>query len=312
MDLGSQIKAKAYNLGLDIIGIAPAGPIDPEDLQRLDHWVKAGYGAQLPFVLRTFQTRLEPTRLLPGARSVITVGIGFKPPHLPDPPPRPAGRVAMYALYKDYHLVLKAALQQLADALAQATSTRFRFKIAVDSSPVLERALAVRGGLGFICTNHMLANPMLGPTVFLGELITDLELTPDEPVEARCQQCGACVKACPTGGLVMDGPLDATRCINTWTIEWPGQIPDHIASAMGDRVYGCDACITACPLYLKAPAFLSPLLRFYPERRWLDLEKILAMDQDMFRRCCADSPILRLGLDRLKRNARICLQNIEC
>lgn len=312
MDLRSLIKAKAYDLGLDIIGVAPTGPINAGHLKRLDQWVQAGYGAQLPFILRTVQTRLDPARLLPGARSVIIVGIGFKPPYMPAPPSCPAGRVAMYALYQDYHLVLKAALQQLADALAQATSTRCRFKIAVDSSPVLERALAVSAGLGFICTNHMLAHPRLGPTVLLGELITDLDLAPDRPVDGGCQQCGACVKACPTGGLVMDGPLDATRCINTWTIEWPGEIPDHIASAMGDHVYGCDACITTCPLYKQAPAFSSRLLRFFPERRWLDLEKILTMDPDMFRRYFADSPILRLGLDRLRRNAMICLKNIRC
>ncbi len=310
MQIEDMIKAKANALGLDAVGITTARPLGLQELDLFNQWLVSGGAQVLPFMSHKPEARLDPTRLLPTARSVVVAGLAFKPATLSCPPlDRPYGQVALYAVYRDYHTVLRKALAQLASFIDDVTGQRHSFRIAVDSSPIMERALAVRAGLGLICTNHMLAHPVLGPAMFLAELITDLDLTSDGPMSGRCLQCMCCVHACPTGALHQDGFMDVTKCLNTWTIEHKGEIPQALATKIGKRVYGCDACITACPLYLQASPASSSLLEFHPEWAWLDLEWILAMSESEFARYFAGSPIRRIGLAQLKRNAKICTAN---
>jgi epoxyqueuosine reductase len=310
VDLRAAITEKAVHLGLDALGIAESGPVPPDHARALVAWLDAGYAGPMGFMQRHLAKRLDPGRLLPGARCVIAAAISYRPRGIPARPQQAvAGRVAQYALFDDYHTFLKARLRELASHIQSLVGGHVASEVCVDSSPVLERAFACRAGLGFIGRNHMLIHPRLGPQVFLGELITTVDLETDGPATGDCGDCDRCMRACPTDALRPDGFLDARRCINTLTIEQGQDVPPDLASMIGDRVYGCDECVTACPLQAQAPASTNQALGFHPERAWLDLHEILAMTPDTFAVRFSGSPILRIGVDRLQRNARVCLRN---
>jgi epoxyqueuosine reductase len=309
VDLRAAITEKAGQLALDAIGVAAAGPVSADHAEVLAAWLNAGYAGPMTFMERHLAKRLDPGKLLPGARSVIVAAISYKPRMIPGQPGQTSGRVAQYALFEDYHTFLKARLHELASMIQSLIGGRHPCKVCVDSAPVLERALACQAGLGFIGRNHMLIHPRLGPQVFLGELITTADLEIGRPATGGCGDCDRCVRACPTGALRPDGFLDARRCINTLTIEQADEIPPDLASQIGTRVYGCDECVTACPFQHRAPACANPAMTFHPELAWLDLQEVLAMTPEAFAATFAHSPILRIGLDRLQRNARICLKN---
>jgi epoxyqueuosine reductase len=310
VDLRAAITEKAVHLGLDALGIVESCPVPPDHARALVAWLGAGYAGPMGFMQRHLEERLHPGRLLPGARCVIAVGISYKPKTIPARPQQDGvGCVACYALFEDYHAFLKTRLHELASYIQSLVGGQAAYKVCVDSAPLLERAIACRAGLGFIGRNHMLIHPGLGPQIFLGELITTVDLETDGPATGDCGDCDRCMRACPTGALRPDGFLDAGRCINTLTIEQTEEIPPDLASRIGDRVYGCDECVTACPVQAQAPAATNPALRFHPEWAWLDLHEILAMTPDAFAARFAGSPILRIGVDRLQRNARVCLRN---
>jgi epoxyqueuosine reductase len=196
---------------------------------------------------------------------------------------------------------------------------RAAMKICVDSVPLAERALAVRAGLGFIGKNHMLINPELGCKIFLGEIITDLKLEIEEPSNTDrvrciapeestlCSSCDKCIMVCPTGALRQDGLFDAGKCINYLTIEHKGEIPLELSEKIGNKLFGCEDCINICPYQKNAPVCRNKQFKFYPERAQINPEEILNWDENLFKEKFSDSPVYRTGLDRVKRNAQICL-----
>jgi epoxyqueuosine reductase len=330
MSLSQDIKLKTIELGFDLVGVADASPIDAEQAQILAKWLKSGFAGQMDYMHRNLQKRLDPTRLLEHARSIIVVGLNYTPPgqrpesaehagaavraqasraQPRDLPIAPTARVTRYAQYEDYHPFMKERLHQLIDFIGLLVGSSFNFKICVDSAPIAERALAVRAGLGFIGKNHILINQQLGCEIFLGEIITDLELQPDEPVAAGCSGCTKCIDACPTGALRPDGQFDASRCINYLTIEQKGSIPAELAEKIGGRLFGCDECVLACPYQGRAPVCRNKQFRFYPDRAQINLQAVLNLTPESFEAKFGGSPIERAGLDGLKRNARICLAN---
>jgi epoxyqueuosine reductase len=387
MSLSQDIKCKALKLGFDLVGITDTSPIDAKQVKLLTDWLKSGFAGQMSYLRRNLQMRINPAKLLENAQSVIVVGLNYKPPkHSPSlrASPKdarqshhgkfeiasptsgglamtvPAGKIASYAQYEDYHLFIKKQLHKLSDFINSVTGTNYKFKICVDSAPLAERALAVRAGLGFIGKNHLLINPILGPQVFLGEIITNLELKPlngsgslkacpeqcrraegfgdgrrqaaldaathrqtlnatdtsratvrrkTQPV-ALCEYCSNCISACPTGALHADGRFDATKCINYLTIEYKGRISTELAEKIGDRLFGCEECILACPYQQNAPVCKNKQFKSYGDRAELDLQEILELTDKEFKRRFADSVIKRLGLAGLQRNARICLSNV--
>jgi epoxyqueuosine reductase len=314
MSLSQDIKHKTIELGFDLVGVTDASPIEAEQAAIFAEWLKLGFAGQMDYMRRNLQKRLDPAKLLDRARSIIVVGLNYTPPR-PGPEfcsaPVPTGRIADYAQYEDYHPFIKERLRRLVDFISSQAGAGFRFKICVDSAPVAERTLAVRAGLGFIGKNHMLINPQFGCEIFLGELITDLELQTDESVAAGCADCSKCIDACPTGALRRDGQFDAGRCINYLTIEYKGSIPAELAEKIGDRLFGCDECVLACPYQSRAPVCRNKQFRFYPDRVQIGLHEILSLTAESFEANFADSPIRRVGLDGLKRNAAICLANIS-
>jgi len=317
MSLAEDIKAKALESGFDLVGITDAGPIDNKQFKLLTDWLALGYAGRMNYMRENLDKRTNPAKLLKGAKSVICVGLNYKPSsdqgtrdessHLPSS--RPMGKVANYARYEDYHVFIKKGLGKLVDFMNSAAGGDHKFKICVDSAPLAERALAARAGLGFIGKNHMLTNPTLGPQIFLGEIITSLELQTDEPISDSCRGCNKCIEACPTGALRADGQFDANKCISYLTIEHKGQVADDLVEKIGDRLFGCDECVLACPYERDAPVCKNKQFKLYSDRAKLDLGRILNLTEEEFDAEFADSPIKRLGLSRLKRNAQICLAN---
>lgn len=313
MSLTQYIKRESIELGFDLVGVTDASPINTEQVGLLADWLKSGCAGEMSYMLRNFEKRIDPTKLLENAQSIICVGLNYKPPKQKSKaqgPTIPMGRVASYAQYEDYHPFMKERLRTLIDFIKSIADAGHKFKICVDSVPLAERALAARAGLGFIGKNHMLINPKLGPEIFLGEIITTLKLSTDEPNRNNCSNCNKCINACPTGALRADGQFEANKCINYLTIEYKGRIPPDLAEKIADRLFGCDDCVLACPYQEDAPVCKNEQFKFYNDRAKLDLGWILNLKQQDFDTEFADSTIKRSGLDRLKRNARICLDNI--
>jgi len=312
MNLSERIKEKAIQVGFDAAGITTAKPIDADSGRMFSEWLSRGFAARMQYMHRNLEKRLDPALLLPGAKSVICLALAYsvpKPPHAPPDSPRAA--VAAYACYQDYHTVIKELLHKLLKHITTLAAGQFQYKICVDSVPFAERAFAERAGLGFIGKNHMLIHPALGPQILLGEIITTIELAPDTPLPHTCVACNRCIDACPTGALRPDGFLDAARCISYLTIEHKDRIPDNLTKKIGSRLFGCDQCILACPFARHPATPRNTGFKFHAERTTLDLHQILSLSKADFDARFADSCIRRLGLQRLKRNARICLQNAQ-
>lgn len=314
MSLTESIKQKAIDLGFDLVGITGAEAIDADQIEYLSSWLTAGHAAQMQYMHRNFEKRTNPAELLAGAKSVICVGLNYKPSALveskPQSTPADYAGIANYALYEDYHPFIKKRLRKLVDFIAASIRPdKWRFKICVDSAPLAERALAQRAGLGFVGKNHMLINPRLGLQILLGEVITDLKLDCDSPMTNHCPHCNKCVEACPTGALDIEGGFDAAKCISYLTIEHKTQIPDSLAAKIGNHIFGCDECILACPYEINAPPCANKDFRFFAERRQIEPAQILNWDPAKFGEYFAASVVKRLGLERLKRNARICAAN---
>jgi len=325
MSLSQEIKRKALELGFDLVGITDVSPLNTEQVEMFTDWLKSGYAGQMNYLHRNFEKRTQPAKLLENAQSIICVGLNYKPPKQKQPDLiAPMGIIANYAQYEDYHPFIKERLRKLTEFISSVTGRGHKFKICVDSAPLAERALAARAGLGFIGKNRMLINPKLGPQIFLGEIITTLKLSIDEPISCRsesalaneqsidkCSNCDKCISACPTGALMPDGQFDGNKCINYLTIEYKSRIPPDLAEKIADRLFGCDDCVLACPYQKDAPVCKNKQFKFYNDKAKLNLGWILNLTQQDFDTEFAHSTIRRIGLERLKRNARICLDNIN-
>lgn len=334
MSLEQEIKDQALTLGFDAVGITDTSPIGAEHVEHFERWLESGCAGRMEYMHRNIEKRINPAQLRKGAKSVIIVALNYRPTPTQDAGGAMStgtGRVALYAQYEDYHLFIKALLRELAGFICMRTRQQDRFKICVDSAPVAEKALAVRAGLGFIGKNHLLIHPQLGPQILLGELLTSVPLQPDRPSEDACLNCNHCVEACPTGALRPDGLLDATRCISyltqygSWE-EWNdgmmecwnngektaqhSNIPAfHHSNPAGDWLFGCDECLCACPFHEKTSGCANRRFRFYPERARLSLHDLLELTPEAFEARFHDSPLGGLGLEKVKCNARRCLES---
>jgi epoxyqueuosine reductase len=312
MTITEQIKQTALELGFDLVGITDASPVDREQVIRLLGWLDAGYAGRMTWLHSNLEKRTDPAKLLPGAKSVIVVALNYKPAQQKThAKTAPMGRVAQFAQYDDYHPFIKKLLRQLADFIASITCSSMQFKICVDSTPLLERALAVRAGLGIIGKNRMLVNPRLGPQIFLGEIVTNIELDSDKPLNDSCPSCGKCVAACPTGALRHDGSFDATKCISYLTIEANTDVPVELAPKISNHLFGCAECLLACPYQQKAPTCANKEFVYHPDRAQLNLNDLLNLTEEQFKSQFVRSPILRPGLTHLKKIASICIQNLS-
>ena len=307
-DLSQQIKAEAKNLGFFACGIAQADAVDPEVVASYKKWIGEGDHATMAYLENYPDKRFDPRLLMDGLKSIVSVALNYAPAnHLPDGEPQ----FAAYALGKDYHDVVKNKLRQLAERLGFE-----EYRAFCDSAPVLERYWAVKAGLGWTGRNHQLIIPRAGSMFFLGELFLPVELIYDEPLESRCGKCHACVDACPTKALSLDGDtgktnFDARLCLSYQTIENRGDIPSELSEKMGNTIYGCDRCQTACPWNRFSQPNETPELQPSDELLNMKREDWLALSEDDYRRLFKGSAVKRAKYAGLMRNIHEVLDKKE-
>jgi epoxyqueuosine reductase len=305
----NRLKAHARDLGFELVGIAAA---DPADINPLRDWLDRGFAGDMEYMHRHAGSRRHPGSVLPDVRSIIMLGMNYKPGYDSQQSTletRPGGRVSRYARGNDYHDVLRQKLDELLVWLKQA-SPGCHGRGIVDTAPLLERDFARRAGLGWFGKNTMLINKRLGSYFFLGALLVDVELQSDTPHDtSHCGTCTACLEACPTEAFVAPGVLDARRCISYLTIELKGPIPDELRRPVGDWLYGCDICQEVCPWNRKSPSGAEPALQGTGGLEQLDLIELLNLSEQEFRRRFRGTALMRTKRRGLLRNAAIVLGN---
>ena len=300
------IKAQAYGLGFDLVGITDLG--EARTSQAFDRWLSSGYAGEMAYMPRTAEKRKDSRRAIEGATCAIVVAMSYGGNE-------PSGPVARYARGDDYHEVMVEKLRELHRWIDAHVGRAVHGKAYVDTGPLLERELAQRAGLGWFGKNTTLINPRGGSFFFLGALLLDLELAVDAPFETEhCGTCQRCLDACPTGALVEPRVLDSNRCISYLTIELKGEIPAEFHAPIGELLYGCDICQEVCPwnekfaLPLREEAFRPRAAIAGKDARTLATE-ILAMSDEDFRIAFKGSPMKRAKLRGLKRNAAVVVAN---
>jgi epoxyqueuosine reductase len=318
----SQIKIEALRLGFDLVGIAPATPTPHAPAVRA--WLSAGHHGEMAWLARDPERRMDPARVVPGARSIIVVGLSYAVA----PPPAErwndplCGRIARYAWGSDYHDVLLPRLNELGRFVEAGAGRPIAWRAYVDTGPVLEREVAARAGLGFVGRHTLLVTPTYGSFVFLGEILTNLELEHDLAAEAggavlpwgpkvaSCGSCQRCLEACPTHAFPAAYILNSRRCLSYLTIEHRGSLSPELRPLMRNWIYGCDECQTACP-WVKQ--FTQPgqvrFLRADPDVAAPRLTELLALDETGFRARFHGTPVLRTKRRGLLRNVCVALGN---
>jgi epoxyqueuosine reductase len=310
-DLTERVLGLARALGFDLAGVAPALP--SERTRFLADWLARGYGGELGYLARRADERIDPRRILPGARSLLCVALAYGGDESPAEAPAPdRARVARYAKGDDYHDVLGARLRTLADALPALAGRPVETLVYVDTGPILERAHGARAGLGFVGKNTCLIHPELGSWLFLGVALTDLALEPGEPIGDHCGSCRACLDACPTGAFPEPYVLDATRCLAYATIELAGEFPPALRPAQDGWVFGCDVCQEVCPWNTRPrrrvpsdPLGLHERLAPRPAWRAPTLAWLLDLDEDDWLAATRGSALRRAEHRRILRNALV-------
>jgi epoxyqueuosine reductase len=306
-----RIEQQALELGFDACGFTSAEP--PAQGALFQEWLKAGRHGQMDYLTRTEAKRVAPQQVLDGAKSVVVLAASYHQSTSSSAPPETRaqgnGVIARYARYDDYHKILGERLKQLA-AFIEQLQPGTRSLWYVDTGPILERDLAQRAGLGFIGKHTNLISRSAGNWIFLAEILTTLVLEPDAPEKNRCGSCTRCLQACPTAAITGPFQLDARRCISYLTIELKGSIPLELRPALGNRIYGCDDCLEACPWNRFARE--GNLMRRHA-RSELDspaLLELLALDEAAFRTRFANTPILRAKRRGFLRNVCVALGNV--
>lgn len=331
MSLTESIKREARVLGFDAVGIARVaesnqlsavseqpdpGPkpvptrVSPLLYDRLTEWLRRGYQGTMAWMERTPEKRADPQQVLLGCRSVISLGLNYLTNHRADERPG-YGRIARYAWGRDYHKVLGERLTQLEQAIYRLAPDAVT-RSYTDTGPIMEKAWAERAGLGWIGKHSNLVSVEQGSWLLLGEILTTLELEPDEPAADLCGSCTLCIQACPTDAIAEPYVVDATRCISYLTIEWRGEdssISPELQRGMGNKIFGCDDCLDVCPFNFRAEptqesAFQPTMLTLAPE-----LNALAQMSEADFSREFQQSPIRRAKPNGLRRNVSIAQRN---
>lgn len=306
-DISRQIKDYAYSLGFDACGICKAEPIGVEEQQHFKDWISDSYHADMDYMARNTEKRCDPTLLVEGSRSVISVALNYYPK---TKQPQENPQFAYYAYGKDYHDVVKSKLQMLLDYI-KSLEPAAEGRAFVDTAPILERYWAAKAGLGFIGKNSLLIIPKKGSYFFLGELIINLELTYDTPLDLSCGNCTRCLDACPTSAIVKPRVVNASKCISYQTIENRGEIDEQVIPKMNNRFYGCDICQQVCPWNRYSRPHQT--VEFNPSQAFLDLsfDRLDNLSVEDYQKIFKGSAVKRAKFTGLKRNLEALRQNMK-
>jgi epoxyqueuosine reductase len=300
--LSKTIVAKAKELGFSKAGIAPAVPLGAER-ERLEAWLASGFHAEMGWMARDPEMRTDPRRLLGSARSVIVVALNYYTPHAHcDDPSR--GKISRYAWGDDYHDVMREKLSALA-AFVRSLEPGAETRVCVDTAPMMDKAWAVRAGLGWIGKHTNLITRDLGSWVFIGEIVTSLELEPEGAAEPdHCGTCTACVDACPTSAIGPEYLVDSRKCLSYTTIELRSpEFSVAVSDDLNGWLYGCDICQDVCPWNRFEQASDEPRFEPRPGNVSADLDEILSLSPAEYAERFRRSAMKRAKLSGLRRNA---------
>ncbi len=302
----AQLKELARECGFELSGIARAESLEADHERYLD-WVARGNAGAMSYLTdRRARIRADPKMLLAGARTILCVGKLYNAPQprSPEWSSGETGSISRYAWGEDYHDVVRRGLERLVEQLPPGHD----YRIYVDTAPLLERSYAREAGLGWIGKNTCLINQEIGSWVFLGEILTSLEIETGMPPPDRCGTCTRCIDACPTQAILSDGyEIDARRCISYFTIELRGSVPEEMRDGVGRHVFGCDICQDVCPWNREAPFSGEPsfgAIHFAPS-----LEKLAALSEQEFGETFARSPVQRAKYAGFLRNVAVAMGN---
>ncbi|ARP62619.1 tRNA epoxyqueuosine(34) reductase QueG [Mesorhizobium sp. WSM1497] len=306
--LRALIDAEAQRAGFDAVAVTSPDAI-PLAPARLAEFVADGFHGSMDWIAETLQRRSEPTALWPQVRSIVVLAMNYGPDHdLREVlAKRDRGAISVYAQNRDYHDVMKGRLKEIAGKLVARAGGDV--KVFVDTAPVMEKPLAEAAGLGWQGKHTNLVSREHGSWLFLGTIFTTAELVPDRAEIDHCGSCRACLDACPTDAFPAPYRLDARRCISYLTIENKGPIPHEFREKIGNRIYGCDDCLAACPWNKFARAASEAKLAARDDLREPPLADLLGLDDAAFRAFFSGSPIKRIGRDRFIRNVLIAAGN---
>lgn len=306
------IKAEANNLGFSLC--ATTTTESPESFPRFVEWLEHGYHAGMQYLSRkdAIEKRQSPALMMENGRSIIVLALSY------DPTPKgqansSAGKVAAYARYADYHLVIPALIERMMEGINARLQQPLQWQSFTDSAPILEHDLAYRAGLGWIGKNSLLIHPKLGSYFFLAEVTIDVDLPKDPTIFSdHCGNCTRCIDACPTQCILPNRTIDANKCISYLTIEHKGSISPDLRESLGNHLFGCDACQQACPwnqaVLQKAHPEVKALSLLLPSS--IELKTILSMTPTEFRQRFHETPIMRAKFSGLLRNGCVIAGNI--
>ena len=296
----------AREIGFDSCRVASCSP--PAHTEEFGNWLSQGAHGEMEYMARGEEKRRDPQRILPGARSIVILALNyFQGTEVRRSETAATGRVARYAWGDDYHDVIEAKLRKIDNFLRQFGGVQ---KCYVDTGPILERDHAAAAGIGWHGKSTMLIDEKLGTWFFLAEILTTLELPPDKPTRDRCGTCERCINACPTGAITAPHRLDARRCISYLTIELKSSIPLELRPLIGDRIFGCDDCLDACPWNRFAQVSRETAFRARRSTTGFALRDYLDLNETQFRSLFRNSPIKRIKRRGFLRNVCVALGNI--
>jgi len=308
VEIKKAITEEALEIGFDVVGFATADG-EPHNKSNLEKYLELGRHADMGWMAGRVPERAAPNVLWDKARTAIVLGLNYgpadDPSHILERPER--GAISVYAKNRDYHDLVKRRLKKLARWLAEGHGCQV--KVFVDTAPVMEKPLAMRAGLGWQGKHTNLVSRRFGSWLFLGEVLTSLDVPPDEPATDRCGNCTRCLDACPTGALTAPYEMDARRCISYLSIEHKGDVEPGLAGRMGNHVYGCDDCLSVCPWNKFATPTTEDAFFPRPELTAPRLGDMAGLDDAGFRALFSGSPVKRAGRDRFVRNVLIAIAN---
>ncbi|TDQ32277.1 tRNA epoxyqueuosine(34) reductase QueG [Zeaxanthinibacter enoshimensis] len=293
------IKTEAKRLGFLSCGVSRAGFLE-EEAPRLEQWLRQGMHGEMSYMENHFDKRLDPTKLVDGAKSVISLLLNYYPEETQQ---EGTYKISKYAYGQDYHHVIKSKLRELQQFITENIG-EVHGRAFVDSAPVLDKAWAARSGLGWVGKHSNLLTRQLGSFYFIAELITDLELEPDSPVTDHCGTCTACIDACPTQAIVAPYVVDGSKCISYFTIELKNEIPSEVKGQFDDWAFGCDTCQDVCPWNRFSKPHREPAFDPHPEMLQMSKKDWEEITEDVFREVFRKSAVKRTKFSGLKRNIK--------
>jgi epoxyqueuosine reductase len=302
----AKLQSLARDLGFDLCRVATCAP--PAHFAEFRQWLGEGAAGEMSYLHRGGEKRSDPQQILPGARSIIVLALNYwQGAEIRRSQTAATGRIAHYAWGDDYHQIIEKKLESIDHFLIDQGGTQ---KCYVDTGPILERDYAANAGIGWHGKSTMLINIELGTWFFLAEILTTLDLPPDEPARDRCGTCSRCITACPTGAITAPHHVDARRCISYLTIEHKTSIPVDLRPLIGDRIFGCDDCLEACPWNRFAQVSRETAFEARPATVGMSLRDYLRLSDEEFRDMFRNSPIKRIKRRGFLRNVCVALGNV--